>query len=304
MRTLLDARVSPTRLPTPSQVSLQQPLPAQRHRLGHLHAVLRADQAGLYSGHTTGAPGSMPGSNNPSARDQAGHSSTGAGYGNNTAGAGYGNSSAGAGYGTNTASTGAGYGANTTGAGYGAGPGTGAYDNTSSTGGLTGSHHQHGTAGGLGSHGTHGTHSTHGTHADAPGAGYQGSGREGMADKVANAVPGHATGAPGSMPGSNNPDAHHGAHSSTTTGTHGTHGTHATGAGLTGTGAHGHHDSHATHGTHSTTGATGVPAGADHKPTMGEKIGGKIESMIGKATKNDAKVSHERTKLVTGFALA
>ncbi|KAM0786657.1 hypothetical protein ACM66B_002106 [Microbotryomycetes sp. NB124-2] len=227
--------------------------------------------ANMIPGHNTGAPGSMPGSNNPSHRDQQ--------YGNtSTTGTGA--------YNDNSA-----YGGNT----------------TTGTTGLAG-HHNSGTTP-LSSGNTYGSQPTH----------------EGPADKVANMIPGHHTGAPGSMPGSNNPstthshDHHHshGHHASsgvgattgtgygssttgqttadgygTTGGTYGAVHDH-TGTG-TGTTLGGHNS--AAHGAGVTGPTTGAAVGQDHKPSMGEKLGGKMESMIGKITKDPTKVQEGELK--------
>ncbi|GAA5895891.1 uncharacterized protein JCM6883_001648 [Sporobolomyces salmoneus] len=88
------------------------------------------------------------------------------------------------------------------------------------------------------------------------------------------------------IPGTAAHDATHPTHHNTTTGT--THtGPH------TGNTTHGAHGTHGTHGTHHDASA---------KPSMTDKIGGKIDVAIGKATKNPTKVVEGEIKQTQGKA--
>uniref|UniRef100_A0A0K3CR31 BY PROTMAP: gi/342320289/gb/EGU12230.1/ putative DHN family protein [Rhodotorula glutinis ATCC 204091] n=1 Tax=Rhodotorula toruloides TaxID=5286 RepID=A0A0K3CR31_RHOTO len=73
------------------------------------------------------------------------------------------------------------------------------------------------------------------------------------------------------------------AHVTTATGTHGTHGTH----------------SHGTHGAAGTAGTTGAA-----KPSMGDKLAGATEKLVGKVTNNPAKVQEGEIRQTEGKAAA
>lgn len=148
-----------------------------------------------------------------------------------------------------------------TGAGL-AGVGTGAAGT-----GVTGEHHSH-------HHGHHGHHAT---------------GTTGTTGTTSTHVPGNALGTgEGRLPG---------------TGTTGTHTSHTGGtgyetgrggagnistAGATTAGTTGHHTG--THGAHTGTHGASTVEG-DHKPTMGEKIKGTVETMTGKMTNDSERVA-------------
>ncbi|ORY69139.1 hypothetical protein BCR35DRAFT_308154 [Leucosporidium creatinivorum] len=180
--------------------------------------------ANALPGHHTGAPGALPGSNNPSAKDQQ-HSSS------------------------------------HTGTGVGA------------THGTHNTHNTHGSSGYDSNNPV--TSATHGTHEHGL--------NQGPADRAANAAPGHHTGAPGSVPGSHNPSAHQAGLGSTT-------GSHTT------TGAGSHHDNTRTRELHDSASSTHT------KPSVADKIGGKVDVLIGKATHNEEKIVQGEIKQTEGKA--
>ncbi|GAA5987206.1 hypothetical protein JCM10908_001859 [Rhodotorula pacifica] len=149
-------------------------------------------------------------------------------------------------------------------AGYGT-TSTGAanYSSTTTDPAYGATHGSHATHGATGTH----AHGTHGTHA------------------------GPIAGAESHIPGTTEHKATHGG-AAVGSGTHGTH------TGTTHTGTHGHDTTHTgTHGHgHDNTTAT------SHKPSVADKIGGKIDVAIGKMTHNEGKVVQGEIKQTEGKA--